>query len=202
MIPTARKIELFQIDDLTPYESNARLHGLGQVKKIAKSIAAFGFNNPILIDTQNGIVAGHGRLAAARHLGLKEVPVIVLDHLSEDERRAYILADNRLAELAEWDEETLSKEVAELQETELDLEAMGWTDAELEEMFGDLTVGLPDEPEPEFSDESEPETIAFRFEFNPTDHAELSELLEALRRRYKLESAAETFEHLVRGAHG
>lgn len=202
-LPTAKKIELFKLDDLIPYEFNARLHTPAQVKKIAKSIAAFGFNNPILVDSQKGIVAGHGRLAAARYLGLEAAPVIVLDHLSEDERRAYVLADNRLAELAEWDEDTLSKEVQELQGTSLDLEAMGWTDDELSQLAEGLSMELPpDDDDPTVSSESNPETVEFRFEFSATDHAELDEMLDTLRRRYKLESSAETFEHLVRGAHG
>ena len=202
-ITKAKNIELLALDALTPYDKNARLHTRSQIEKIAKSIAAFGFNNPILIDSDQGIIAGHGRLEAAKFLGLESVPVIRLDHLSDKERRAYILADNRLADLSQWDEELLGQEVAALQEAALDLDAMGWTEDELEA----LVAGLDDiEPTEEdlssIADESEPETKSFRFEFDVTDHAELSEMLDTLRRRYKLDDAAETFEHLVRGAHG
>lgn len=202
-ITKAKNIELLALDALTPYDKNARLHTRSQIEKIAKSIAAFGFNNPILIDSDQGIIAGHGRLEAAKFLELESVPVIRLDHLSDKERRAYILADNRLADLSQWDEELLGQEVAALQEAELDLDAMGWTEDELEALIAGLDDIEPTEADlSSISDESEPETKSFRFEFDVTDHAELSEMLDTLRRRYKLEDAAETFEHLVRGAHG
>src|SRR5277367_4851921 len=104
----AKQIELWLIDKLIPFARNPRTHSDVQVAQIAASIAAFGFNNPILVDTAAGIIAGHGRLLAARKLGLKEVPVIVLDHLSEAEKRAYIIADNQLALNAAWNDELLS----------------------------------------------------------------------------------------------
>ena len=202
-ITKAKNIELLALDALTPYDKNARLHTRSQIEKIAKSIAAFGFNNPILIDSDQGIIAGHGRLEAAKFLGLESVPVIRLDHLSDKERRAYILADNRLADLSQWDEELLGQEVAALQEAALDLDAMGWTEDELEALVAGLDDIEPTEDDlSSIADESEPETKSFRFEFDVTDHAELSEMLDTLRRRYKLDDAAETFEHLVRGAHG
>ena len=202
-ITKAKNIELLPLDALTPYDKNARLHTRVQIEKIAKSIAAFGFNNPILIDSDQGIIAGHGRLEAAKLLELESVPVIRLDHLNEKERQAYILADNRLADLSQWDEELLGKEVAALQEAELDLDALGWSEDELEALVAGLDEMAPtDDDLSAISDESSSETKAFRFEFDVTDYAELSEMLDTLRRRYKLEDAAETFEHLVRGAHG
>ena len=205
-VAKAQNIELMPLDQLRPYDRNARLHTQQQIQQIAKSIAAFGFNNPILISSDQGIIAGHGRLEAARYMGLENVPVIVLDHLSEKERRAYILADNRLSDLSQWDEATLNAEVEALQATDLDLDAIGWTDEELEEMLAGLDELEGPEPEPApvslAADESEPETKAFRFEFDLTDYAELSDMLDALRKRFKLDSDAETFEHLVRGAHG
>ena len=93
----ARRIEIWPSDRLVPYAKNARTHSPEQVAQIAASIVEFGFVNPILVDTNAGIIAGHGRLLAARKLGLAEVPVVVLDHLSETQRRAYIIADNKLA---------------------------------------------------------------------------------------------------------
>ena len=202
-ITKAKNIELLPLDALTPYDKNARLHTRVQIEKIAKSIAAFGFNNPILIDSDQGIIAGHGRLEAAKLLELESVPVIRLDHLNEKERQAYILADNRLADLSQWDEELLGKEVAALQEAELDLDALGWSEDELAALVSGLDDLEPtDEDLSAISDESSSETKSFRFEFDVTDYAELSEMLDTLRRRYKLEDAAETFEHLVRGAHG
>src|SRR5437879_3409275 len=94
----AQHIELLPLDKLIPYAQNPRTHSDAQVAQIAASIREFGFNNPILVDSDSGIIAGHGRLLAARKLQLSQVPVIVLDHLSETQKRAYIIADNRLAE--------------------------------------------------------------------------------------------------------
>src|SRR6202451_3717647 len=93
----ANQIALWLIDKLIPWAKNPRTHSDAQISQIAASIAEFGFNNPILVDTKAGIIAGHGRLLAARKLGLTEVPVIVLDHLTEAQKRAYIIADNQLA---------------------------------------------------------------------------------------------------------
>src|SRR6202051_2613304 len=93
----AKDIQMWPIDRLIPWARNPRTHSDAQVAQIAASIAEFGFNNPILVDTKAGILAGHGRLLAARKLGLSEVPVIVLDHLTEAQKRAYIIADNQLA---------------------------------------------------------------------------------------------------------
>ena len=101
MTPTlAQRIELWALDRLVPYARNPRTHSPEQVAQIAASITEFGFNNPILVDSAAGVIAGHGRLQAARKLGLVEVPVIVLDHLDENARRAFLIADNRLGELA------------------------------------------------------------------------------------------------------
>ncbi|MFC4669420.1 ParB/Srx family N-terminal domain-containing protein, partial [Seohaeicola nanhaiensis] len=99
---------------LIPYANNARTHSEAQVAQIAGSIREFGFNNPVLVDGENGIIAGHGRVLAARKLGLAEVPVIELAHLSEAQKRAYILADNRLAEAAGWDRDLLALELGDL----------------------------------------------------------------------------------------
>src|SRR5512138_3242586 len=118
----ARRIEVWPVDRLVPYARNARTHSPEQVAQIAASIVEFGFNAPILVDSNAGIIAGHGRLLAARKLGLDEVPVVVLDHLSETQRRAYIIADNKLTELGGWDAEALSLELKDLQDAEFDLD--------------------------------------------------------------------------------
>ena len=102
------------IDGLVPYKRNARTHSKQQIRQIAESIRTFGFTNPILVDAENTIIAGHGRVEAAKQLGMKEVPTIRLDDLSEDQIRAYILADNRLAENAGWDESILAIELQHL----------------------------------------------------------------------------------------
>ena len=106
----ARRIEIWPTDRLVPYAKNARTHSPEQVAQIAASIVEFGFVNPILVDSMAGIIAGHGRLLAARKLGLAEVPVVVLDHLSEIQRRAYIIADNQLALNAGWNDELLPRD--------------------------------------------------------------------------------------------
>jgi ParB-like chromosome segregation protein Spo0J len=103
----AKHIEMWLVEKLIPWARNPRTHSEAQVAQIAASIAEFGFNSPILVDSKAGILAGHGRLLAARKLGLTEVPVIVLDHLSEAQKRAYIIADNKLAENAEWNDVSL-----------------------------------------------------------------------------------------------
>jgi ParB-like chromosome segregation protein Spo0J len=145
--PMAKHIEHWPLDKLIPYTRNPRTHSDAQVAQIAASIAEFGFNNPILVDTRAGIIAGHGRLLAARKLQLKEVPVIVLDHLSESQKRAYILADNRLAENAGWDEELLRLELAALQDEDFNLDLIGFDDQELVRLLADQEAahGLTDE---------------------------------------------------------
>ena len=141
----ARRIEIWSVDRVVPYSKNARTHSPEQVAQIAASIAEFGFNAPILVDSNAGIVAGHGRLLAARKLGLQEVPVVVLDHLTETQRRAYIIADNKLAENAGWNEEVLAAELADLERDGLDLKLVGFSDDELEA----LLASADDNPEPE-----------------------------------------------------
>ena len=127
----ASRIELWSLDRLRPYAGNARTHNEAQIDQIAASITEFGFNNPILVDSKDGIVAGHGRLLAAQKLGLLQVPVVVLDHLTDTQRRAYVIADNKLAELAGWDEDLLASEVAALAADDFDLSLVGFTDHEI-----------------------------------------------------------------------
>ena len=109
-VTMAQKIELWNLERLLPYEKNAREHSTEQIAQIAASIVEFCFLNPILVDSNDGIVAGHGRLSAARELALDVVPVVVLDHLTEAQKKAYILVDNKLAENASWNEELLQEE--------------------------------------------------------------------------------------------
>jgi DNA modification methylase len=133
----AQRIEHWPLDKFIPYARNPRTHSDAQVAQIAASIAEFGFNNPILVDTKAGIIAGHGRVLAARKLQLKEVPVIILDHLSESQKRAYILADNQLALNAGWDDELLRIELAALQSEDFNLDLIGFSVHELDELLRD-----------------------------------------------------------------
>jgi len=134
------------VNDLIPYAKNARLHDDKQINQIAGSIKEFGFNNPILIDKNNGIIAGHGRVMAARKLGLKEVPTILLDHLSDTQRKAYILADNRIAINSTWDNEMLSLELMDIKD-DVSLAMLGFDVDELNALLNptQLTDGLTDE---------------------------------------------------------
>jgi len=140
-----RKLEWRQIADLIPYARNARTHSDEQVAQIAASIKEFGWTNPILVDGDNGIIAGHGRLAAARKLGNTEVPVIELTGLSEAQKRAYILADNKLALNAGWDIDLLAEELKELKDLNFDLELTGFSDKELADFLTEEVKGLTDE---------------------------------------------------------
>ena len=144
----ARRIEVWPIEKLIPYARNPRTHSAAQVAQLAASIAEFGFVNPVLVASDAGIMAGHGRLLGAQALKLKEVPVIVRDHLTPAQRRAYLLADNKLAELAGWDEDMLRMELKDLQLEEFDLGVIGFSDEELAELLEDdavVTTGLTDE---------------------------------------------------------
>ena len=139
-------IEPVAVNALIPYANNARTHSEAQVAQIASSITEFGFVNPILIGEDGGIIAGHGRLMAARFLGMAEVPVIRLTHLTEAQRRALIIADNKITENAGWDEALLREELRALQEDDFDLPLLGFTDEELEEfLFDDESAGNTDE---------------------------------------------------------
>ena len=130
-------VEYRPLQGLIPYARNPRTHDEAQVAKIAASIVEFGWTNPILVDGDNGIIAGHGRLAAARKLGLDTVPVIELGHLTSNQKRAYVIADNRLALDAGWDEEMLALELADLTSAGYDLALTGFDNVDLEAMFGD-----------------------------------------------------------------
>lgn len=133
----ANRIEVWPIDKLVPYDRNARTHSPEQVSQLAASIVEFGFVNPILVDTTAGVIAGHGRLAAARELGLEEVPVVVLDHLTDAQRRAYVIADNKLALNAGWDVNLLNEEIQGLTDLDFDISLLGFSDAEIEGLAAD-----------------------------------------------------------------
>jgi DNA modification methylase len=149
----ADKIEQWPTTKLVPYARNARTHSDAQVAQIAASIAEFGFTNPILVGIDGVIVAGHGRLAAARKLGLERVPVIVLDHLTPTQRRALVLADNRLAELSTWDDALLHIELEALQDEGFDLDLTGF-DADA---LAELLAGEEPEHEGQTEDDAVPE---------------------------------------------
>lgn len=140
--PLPDRVELRAIDSLTPYAENPRTHSDGQITQIAESIRRFGWTNPILVDRDGGVLAGHGRLLAARALGLEVVPVIQLDHLTEVERRAYVIADNQLALGADWDSALLTEQIRTIsQENDSLLSVLGFDDVEIQGFLGDFPPG-------------------------------------------------------------
>src|ERR1017187_1559025 len=141
------QVEHWPISRLIPRITNPRTHTPEQVAQIAASIREWGWTNPILVGAENDVIAGHARLLAARQLGLNEVPVIQLGHLSKAQRRALVIADNQLALNAGWDEELLRLELAVLQEEDYDLSLAGFDDEELARLLAaqDATAGLTDE---------------------------------------------------------
>ena len=143
-------IEYKNTDSLIPYVNNSRTHSDEQVTQVASSIKEFGFTNPILIDEQGGIIAGHGRLMAANKLGLEQVPTITLVGLSEAQRKAYVIADNKLALNSGWDYELLKLEINNIESLDFDIELLGFDEDELNSI-----LGLIDDDEVEFEDEKE-----------------------------------------------
>jgi ParB-like chromosome segregation protein Spo0J len=134
------------LGELIPYARNPRTHSDAQVAQIAASIREFGWTNPVLVDGASGIIAGHGRVLAARKLGLDRVPVIELARMSEAQKRAYVLADNQLALNAGWDEALLRLELTDLSELGFDLGLVGFGEGELERLLaGDSRTGLTED---------------------------------------------------------
>jgi DNA modification methylase len=145
---TFPKHKVVGIDGLIPYALNSRTHSDAQVAQIAASIKEFGFLNPIIIDGENGIIAGHGRVLAAQKLGMSELPVVEADHLTDAQRKAYVIADNRLALNAGWDNQVLTTELAALQELDFDLDLLGFDGKELAELLKpEVVEGQTDEDE-------------------------------------------------------
>ena len=151
--PEPLAIDYRPVGSLIPYARNARTHSEAQVALIAGSIREYGFTNPVLVDGENGIIAGHGRVLAARKLGLGSVPVIELGHLSDAQKRAYLLADNRLAEQAGWDKEMLALEAADLSEMGIDLGTLGFEAAQIDALL------RRDQPDPREEDTPEPPAV-------------------------------------------
>ena len=148
-----------KIEALIPYVNNARTHSDAQVAQIAVSIKEFGFNNPVLIDEESGIIAGHGRVLAARKLNLNTVPCIKLNHLSPAQRKAYILADNKLALNAGWDNDILRLELADLKELDIDTDLTGFTLDEID-LLKQLNFEAATEEEQGKLDKLDPKWIA------------------------------------------
>lgn len=200
------KVEQLKVESLTPYARNARKHSPEQVAQIAASIAEFGFTNPILIDAEGGIIAGHGRVLAAQSLGRDTVPCIRLKHLTEAQRRAYVIVDNRLTETGGgWDEDLLSVELASLRdEFGFDVNVTGFDEGELVRLIGEL------EEEEEQAEQAAPPGVAAQPTIGPVAMDVVSNNHEAQPRAAQLDTFlnnsirqlvmafdAETFEQVV-----
>lgn len=163
--PVFGEYETMPVERLIPYARNARTHSDGQIAEIAASIVEFGFTNPILVAADGMILAGHGRLLAAQRLGMAEVPVIVLAHLNAAQRRALVIADNKIAENAGWNEELLAAELRALQDEGFELEILGFSDDELADILGGLedeAAGLPALGDPDHVPETAARPVTVR----------------------------------------
>jgi ParB-like chromosome segregation protein Spo0J len=141
------KIEMLPVDSLRPYRRNPRTHSHRQIQQIAASIQKFGFTNPVLIDEERRVIAGHGRIEAAKLLGISDTPTIRLEEMTEAQKRAYLLADNKLAENAGWDQELLALELADIAEidNDFDLTLIGFETAEIDILLDSAKAHGPNE---------------------------------------------------------
>jgi len=183
------KIEQRKINDLIPYINNSRKHSQEQISQIAASIKEFGWTNPILIDGDNGIIAGHGRLQAAIKLSMEQVPAIELKHLSEAQKKALIIADNKLAANAGWDAQMLMLEMEELKTLEYDLDLIGFNLKEIDEIFN--KVELPAElglmPEDKLDNFLNGDTKILRLAFDEEEFEQAVNCLQELKVKFELE---------------
>lgn len=165
--------------DLIPYANNARSHSDQQVAQVAASIQEFGFNNPILIDEHNSIIAGHGRLAAAQKLNMNTVPTILLEGLSEAQRKAYVIADNKLTENSRWDFDLLSLEIEQLKDLDFDVALLGFSEVELDGISSEeMDMSVLDELDDEEVDVFEGDVKrAIQIEFESEHYEQAQELI-------------------------
>ena len=193
----ALKIEYLPVGKLLRYAKNSRTHSDEQVEQLVNSIREFGFTNPVLIDEKNELIAGHGRLAAAEILEMDKVPAIRLSNLSEKQKKAYRIADNKLSLNAGWDMQLLAEEVKELMDDDFDIDLLGFNDAELDEM-------LSDEQPQEEDDNSSPvvqiKYLAIDKERIPATDMEIALLLDVYRQYHDAHETHEGFvQYLANG---
>jgi ParB-like chromosome segregation protein Spo0J len=189
-VAMAKRIEMWPVERLVPYEKNSRLHSPEQVAQVAASIAEFGFTNPILVDSGDGIIAGHGRLAAAKELGMDEVPVVVLDHLSQRQRRAYVIADNKLALNASWDVDVLAAEIDELRGEDFDIDLLGFSADELKGLMTD-DWGTDIDPTKGEDEELRDRQATIKVKLDPTFVEEITEAIQAYADEHEIELTIE-----------
>jgi len=177
------KIVQRETEVLKPYENNPRQHSEAQLDRLVRSIKEFGFTNPILIDDDCNVIAGHGRLLAAELMGLAQVPTITLGHLTAEQRRAYVIADNQLALNSTWDDDVLQAELQALGEAGFDLTLLGWGD-DLPTFGEEIDLSaLDDMDDDPTADVADGVMKAIQIEFRPEDYEEAKALVEAARKR-------------------
>ncbi len=175
-------IKQSRIIDLVLYKNNPRVHNETQIERLVNSLKEFGFTNPVLIDDLGNVIAGHGRISAAKKIGMESVPTITLSHLSEEQRKAYIIADNQLALNSSWDDDLLKIELEKLSENGFDLSVLGW---------GDDVPTFADEPDYGSLDDFDDPTNelandvfkAIQIEFRPEDYEEAKEVVAEARKK-------------------
>lgn len=170
-------------EDLIPYVNNSRTHSDEQVLQIASSIKEFGFLNPIIIDQDNGIIAGHGRVMAAKKLGLEHVPTLLVDHLSEAQKKAYVIADNQLALNSGWDFDLLKVEIEALKESDFDVDLVGFEDFFLQSLEQEKDIDLDALQELENEKDPLEENLmkAIQIEFPMEIYEEAKEIIKEIR---------------------
>ena len=194
-----KDIKQSRIIDLTLYKDNPRVHSDTQIERLAISLTEFGFTNPVLIDDTGNVICGHGRIAAAKKLGLETVPTITLSHLNEEQRRAYIIADNQLALNSSWDDDILKHELQALMENGFDLSLLGW---------GDDIPTFADEPDYGSLDDFEDPTDALannvykaiQIEFRPEDYEHAKTIVADARKKgiYVGEELVKALEQIIK----
>lgn len=171
------KIAYKRVADLLPYARNARTHSDAQIAQIAASIREFGFTQPILLDGENGIIAGHGRWQAAFKMGMHEVPTIDLGHMTESQKKAYIIADNKLALNSGWDEQLLELEIQDLRDAGYNIEILAFDPSELKSADVDYSVLEDEEIDDQLDEMSKGVRKAIQIEFEPEHYSEAQELV-------------------------
>ncbi|MAS82738.1 MAG: hypothetical protein CMF45_08615 [Legionellales bacterium] len=197
------QIEEVGTEELKPYEKNSRTHSKKQIGQIAKSIEEFGFTNPILIDEDNGVIAGHGRLMAAKSLKQESVPCIRLTGLTEKQRKAYIIADNKIAEGSGWDDDMLKLELEDLVGGDFDLESTGFDTGELDKILNideEVVVGEDNMPtQTQQSEEYEASSIRqIILIYGKDDYEEIVKAMGAYAERHGLASNTDVVTHMLK----
>jgi ParB-like chromosome segregation protein Spo0J len=171
------KITYRPLKDLIPYARNSRTHSSSQIAQIASSIKEFGWTQPILLDGTNGIIAGHGRFEAAFLLGIQDVPTIDLAHLTEAQKRAYVIADNKIALNSGWDEQMLALEIGDLREAGFNIDLLAFDPSELKDGDVDYSVLDDEEIDAQLDDMAKGVRKAIQIEFEPEHYEEAQELV-------------------------